>query len=372
MKGREALAYCRQLLFEQKLVGLISTAERVKLASALARWVCYPGASAMMGTARLDAERQRWREEVEHERASALERVRKDARVLEQARARLDAAEGVVVQLRADNMSLRQELAEALQRLELGGELEELRTERSQRAAAGAKAVLQEAALRSRLEAEQKRLADGSAQLASLEAIAEEDQNVLRIRQTAEERAALGARDDAAAAFRAARSLGRGLGRLGWHAAYACARLKAVWNRHEAELLELDDRLGMLDGLRESRDALEWRVTQTKAQLIIMRSAAEGTHGAAAQVDAAFNLGHLGDKAVGHGAGAGPKTAPVPAPVLAPTPTPVLVQQPMRTPSLPSVPGPLVASAYATTSMPPPAHPPPGFVAPGKVSAEQR
>ena len=33
----------------------------------------------------------------------------------------------------------------------------------------------------------------------------------------------------------------------------------------------------MLDGLRESRDALEWRVTQTRAQLIVMRSAAEGT-----------------------------------------------------------------------------------------------
>ena len=37
----------------------------------------------------------------------------------------------------------------------------------------------------------------------------------------------------------------------------------------------------MLDGLRESRDALEWRVTQTKAQLIVMRSAAEGKEASA-------------------------------------------------------------------------------------------
>ena len=60
--------------------------------------------------------------------------------------------------------------------------------EREQRAAADAKAAVQEAALRSRLEAEQKRLAEGSAQLASLEAIAEENQATLRQRQTNEER----------------------------------------------------------------------------------------------------------------------------------------------------------------------------------------
>ena len=36
-------------------------------------------------------------------------------------------------------------------------------------------------------------------------------------------------------------------------------------------------------------DALEWRVTQTKAQLIVMRSAAEGPAGASA-VESVFSL----------------------------------------------------------------------------------
>ena len=46
----------------------------------------------------------------------------------------------------------------------------------------------------------------------------------------------------------------------------------ATWKRHEKQLDELEERLGMLNALRESRDALEWRVTQTKAALIVLRS----------------------------------------------------------------------------------------------------
>ena len=42
---------------------------------------------------------------------------------------------------------------------------------------------------------------------------------------------------------------------------------------------ELDERLQMLQALRESRDALQWRVTQTKAQLIVMRSVGETAAG---------------------------------------------------------------------------------------------
>jgi chromosome segregation ATPase len=161
MKGKDALAYCRQLLFEQRLVMAWANGERLRLVVALERWRSFPGA-AMSGTSRLDAERARWREEVEHERAAALERSRRDARTIEQLRARQDASEGVIAQLRADNSSLREELVGLHGQVENGEELEQLRSERSHRAAAGARAVLQEAALRSQLEAEQRRLASGS------------------------------------------------------------------------------------------------------------------------------------------------------------------------------------------------------------------
>jgi hypothetical protein len=45
----------------------------------------------------------------------------------------------------------------------------------------------------------------------------------------------------------------------------------------------------MLQGLRDSRDALEWKVTQTKASLILMRSTAEGQR-EVLDVDANFGL----------------------------------------------------------------------------------
>ena len=42
---------------------------------------------------------------------------------------------------------------------------------------------------------------------------------------------------------------------------------------HHFTLDDLEERLGMLHALRESRDALELRVTQTKAALVVLRSA---------------------------------------------------------------------------------------------------
>ena len=47
-----------------------------------------------------------------------------------------------------------------------------------------------------------------------------------------------------------------------------------AWAAHpqKVEIVELEQRLGMLDALRESRDALEWKVTRTKASLIVLRS----------------------------------------------------------------------------------------------------
>ena len=373
MKGKDALAYCRQLLFEQRLVASWETAQRLRVTAAFAAWRLHPG-HAMSGTARLEAERERWREEVEYERAAALERSRRDQRQLEQAEARLHAAEGVVTQLRRDNAALREELADALQKLDLGGELEQLRVEREQRAAAGAKAALQEAALRSRLEAEQKRLADGSAQLASLEASLEEKQAKMRPRQSAEERERRRRRDEAQAAFRAARdangrSLGGAEGRearlLGWRVGLAQARLRLTWRRHDKELENFEEQLSMLDGLRESRDALEWRVTQTRAQLIVMRSAAEGTHGSARTVDVSFGLGGLETGAeVGQGKGAlaferrpsgtAPKSSPL--------------RPELRTATMPVGPQAAEEAQQAAASvvvplasMPPPNYPPPGF-----------
>ena len=78
MKSREAIVYCRQLLFETRVVNAWACANRVRMAAALERWLAYPDDVTMP---RLEAERMRWREEVEHERAAALERTRRDARV---------------------------------------------------------------------------------------------------------------------------------------------------------------------------------------------------------------------------------------------------------------------------------------------------
>lgn len=283
MRGTDALSYCRQLLFEQRLTNVWATTGRLRLVAAIERWKMIPAwyddANGLAG-----AERQRWREEIEHERVTSLERIRRESR---QTHAKLEAALGVISELRADNEALRHRELSAMQHLELE-ELEEHRKERTLRVAAGSKAVLQETELRSRLEVEQRRLADGSAQLASLEAIAEQDQASIRLRQQDEEVSARRARDAATTAFRAVRTHGgrtkgsRSAPRLAWRAAYAHARLRAAWSRHESELSELEERLAMLEGLRESRDALEWRVTQTKAELIVLRSAssaAEPGHG---------------------------------------------------------------------------------------------
>ena len=271
MKGRDALAYCRQLLFEQRLIGVWVNNERMRLVAAIERWRAFPEGEEFRTMAGLAS---RWQEELQRERVSSLERGQRDARALERTRARLEAAEGVVVQLRQDNNQMREELGQVRGLQELSGELEQLRTERSARVAAGARAVLQEKALRRQLEAEERRLSDGASQLASLEAMAKEDEAGLRMRQAAEERVARTASEDAKAELRAAS--GKSFdARLAWFAAFAYARLVAAWARHERQLEELDERLVMLNALRESRDALEWRVTQTKAALIVLRSGSE-------------------------------------------------------------------------------------------------
>ena len=106
MKGRDALSYCRQLLVEQKVTHVWLSVDRHSLLAALERWRAYP---ALDGTA---VSAERWREEVEHERAKALERSSLHVKQLQKCQARLNAAEGVVAQLREDNSTLRAELAE--------------------------------------------------------------------------------------------------------------------------------------------------------------------------------------------------------------------------------------------------------------------
>lgn len=291
MKSRDALTYCRQIIFEQRLLGAWRSADRIRLVAALERWRALPDDGTLP---RLEAERSRWLEEIEHERAAALDRSRRDARLLERCQARLDAAEGVVAQLREDNAQMRDELGQVRGLQELGGELEQLRTERSARAAAGARAALQEKALRRQLEAEERRLADGASQLAALEAMAEEDEASLRAHQAAEERVVRAQRDQLAAALREeepADDAGDELrlrslpfGRRAWRAAYAHAQLQLAWERHSRQREELEEKLTMLHALRESRDALAWRVKQTKAALIVLRSSAAGA-GAEENVD---------------------------------------------------------------------------------------
>lgn len=288
MKAKDALLYCRQLLFELRLEGVWLGAERLNMALALRRWQDFP--TQPMSTAIvLDSERQRWREELEHEQRSTLERGRRDARLLDRVQARLDAAERVVQQLRADNVQLREELIGSRQ-LGAEGELEQLRLERSQREEAGARMVSQEAVLRARLEAEQRRLDDSSAQLAWLERMADEDETTLRLQHTSDAARARSHRESEAASMRKARELRAGGGlfaRTAWKAAAAQVEVEVMEARHEAELDDLNERYEMLSALRESRDALEWRVTQTKAQLIVMQSAIS-EHG---DTEAALMLG---------------------------------------------------------------------------------
>ena len=244
MRVQEALLYCRQLLFEQRMTAIWIGGDRLEVARAL----------------------QRWRDSrPEHRQAD---------RELELMRRRLAELEGVATQLRADNNQLREELyahqQRELEERELGDEIEQRAEYAEQRAAA------QEAALRARLAQEERRLAESSTQLAALEAFAETDAIAIQARHVAEARRSQGRREGAISTLRAARALGvRFMGRAAWLAAMAHARLLITLLRHEAEQRELDERQDALQALRESREALEWRVRQSKAECIVMASEAE-------------------------------------------------------------------------------------------------
>ena len=242
MRVQEALLYCRQLLFEQRMTAIWIGGDRLEVARAL----------------------QRWRDSRPEHRQAELELMRR----------RLAELEGVATQLRADNNQLREELyahqQRELEERELGDEIEQRAEYAEQRAAA------QEAALRARLAQEERRLAESSTQLAALEAFAETDAIAIQARHVAEARRSQGRREGAISTLRAARALGvRFMGRAAWLAAMAHARLLITLLRHEAEQRELDERQDALQALRESREALEWRVRQSKAECIVMASEAE-------------------------------------------------------------------------------------------------
>ena len=161
-------------------------------------------------------------------------------------------------------------------------ELAALRQERTDRAANGACAVLQESAMRARLEAEQRRLADSSVQLLALEAAADDARRELQERCAAEEREAHCVRAHAGEVWRAARALGRGAP-AAWRLAYAHARVVVLEERRLKAVAELDEQMLLLSAARDSRDALEGRVTQQCASLIVLRSAAAADIGSPAQ-----------------------------------------------------------------------------------------
>ena len=275
MKVEEALLYCRQLLFEQRITGAWLGADRLELALALQRWRTVPADNG--GDQMDEVARNRWKQEAEDERFKSLERARRDARLHERTQARLAAAEDILGQLRSENDLLREQLTACRMNGELENELEIMRVERSERKAAGQRAARQEEVLRGQLKAEERRLANASAHIAVLEKMADDDEVSLQVRHTAEINMLRKSRELALTRLRASRH-GTGchdFGRLAWAAAACDARLQVALQRHDRQLHELELRREMLVSLRDSREELEWRVTRTKAQCIVVRSAAD-------------------------------------------------------------------------------------------------
>ena len=68
-----------------------------------------------------------------------------------------------------------------------------------------------------------------------------------------------------------------------WRLAYAHARVVVLEGRHLKAVAELDEQMLLLSAARDSRDALEGRVTQQCASLIVLRSTAAADIGSPAQ-----------------------------------------------------------------------------------------
>ncbi|KAL1522565.1 hypothetical protein AB1Y20_017550 [Prymnesium parvum] len=208
-------------------------------------------------------ERRKWTEQLERERALALQRDERDAQLLEQLHGKLNIAEDLNLSSRTEILILRQELA----RVELSLTLvtEEKQREQGERTSAWLHRSQHDTMLRAKLDAEKRRLEETSAQLRALEQAVEEAEEFTLLQQANELRRAQHIRHSALAAYRGTRSPGEA-----WAFARAHFQLLAVRKRHEAQLEELQAERLELDKLRDARGQLEWRVTESRAKLLIL------------------------------------------------------------------------------------------------------
>ena len=262
----------RQLLFEQRVVSIWLGHERVALAVALIRWRAWPGHAPDPVNAlrqQLEDARSHWSEELCRERALSLKRAERDALVVNRLQGQLDEAHRAAARLRADNQQLRAEIVWR-ERQQDEAEEEQRRHQLHQHEAE-ARVAQQEATVRAQLEVEQLRLRDSSEQLAALEQAADEAEMRLLEGQREEQRVAEANWAAAASALRADRS-----SRSAWHAVRTNVRLRSLSARHAAQRQALEAERAELQVLHEGHAALEWRVTETRAQLILFQAAEGG------------------------------------------------------------------------------------------------
>ena len=303
MKNHAWVLQLRQLLFEQRVVGIWMGHERLNLCLALHRWHAFSTATqdaVAQLTAQLVMERKGWAEELGRERALSLKRGERDALLLQQLQDKLSVAEGLATSLRADVVRLKQE-AEAAERQHHAA-LQQHRQEENERAVAWARTSQQEAVLRAQLDVEQLRLQEASEQLLALEQVTDDAAARMLTRHAVELRQAREAWADAIATFRAARSP-----QSAWRALRAHVHLHAVRERHAAQEEELESGRRELNALRDGRGALEWRVTESRAKLILLAGATddaeeEGVQKAsAAEQNLVRTRDNQGDRVRAHG-----------------------------------------------------------------------
>ena len=265
---REALLiYLRQCLFEQRVIGLFLGHERLLLARTFERWQHWAPEPAAVA-----AEGQRWQRKLASERTGWRETTARDAKALLQVRTHLSAAEEHIGQLQEECASLRRALTAADERgaaasaalAESAAATARSRTSVAEHAAerAGAARRLGEHLARE----EARSPASPRSSELELAAGAEEDELLGR-----EHDAAAAARDElrrAVAAFASSRDAADG-----WEVVRALVSADIGAPRRRAALEEsLEAARAELDGLRDGRDALDWRVREMRAQLILLHA----------------------------------------------------------------------------------------------------
>mmetsp|Transcript_67651 Transcript_67651/g.151002 ORF Transcript_67651/g.151002 Transcript_67651/m.151002 type:complete len:277 (-) Transcript_67651:319-1149(-) len=256
----------RQLLFEHRIVGIWLGSERLSMAVMLQRWrwaMANSHRAIELLESQLKLERVRWMDELGRQRDQSLKRGERDALRIRQAEDRTEAAEALATQLQAENVLLQQKLMAAERQHKATAELH--RHEATARAVSSARSTRQEAVLRAQLDTEQLRLQDAMVQLASLEQAADEAEARLLSRHARDLQKSQDVCTAAAAGFQVARSAS-----VGWRLVRAYMRLLSVQRRHAEQLHVLESERRELDMLRDGRGALEWRVKETRAKLIIL------------------------------------------------------------------------------------------------------